>query len=290
VELPSDLPIVDHHAHLSPNGEGIGAARRFEAAGGTHLFLATQNYAPQVPFELSGYREQFETTEHLAHRIAAETRVQVYVVVAPYPIDLLAQAERLGSAAAVALQTAALDLAGQWVAEHRAVALGEVGRPHFHIPPELSESVEEVFLYALGVAREAACPAVVHCGDLDAPGYRELAETAARASFPVQKLVKHYARAVVPLQERCGLVPSYIARKELIDPIQSDPGPWFLETDFLDDPARKGAVLDVTTVPKRARAIAARGPEGLERLRIPFVDSVRSVYGFTPLARAREVV
>jgi len=283
MELPGDLPIVDHHAHLSPNGEGVGAARRFEAAGGTHLFLATQNYAGRVPEALGDYLEQFEITEALARRIHAETRVRVYVVVAPYPIDLLTQIERLGRVGAVELQHAALDLAGKWVEEERAVALGEVGRPHFPIAPELDEPVEAVFRRALEVARDAACPAVVHCGDLDASGYRNLAETAAAVSFPVHRLVKHYARSVVPPAERLGVVPSYVARKELLEPLRNDPGPWFLETDFLDDPARKGAVLDLATVPKRARAIAATGPDGVERLRVPFVDSVRAVYGFTPM-------
>ena len=285
MELPKDLPVVDHHAHLSPNGEGVGAARRFEAAGGTHLFLATQNYLPRAPLTLGEYRAQFETTEQLAQRIHAETRVVVYLVVAPYPIDLLAQIEQLGPVAAVQLQRAALELSGQWVQEQRAVALGEVGRPHFPVAPEMTEAIEEVFRHALETARDVGCPAVVHCDDLDAAGYRGLAESAAAVSFPVNRVVKHYARTRVPSPERLGIVPSYIARREVVEPAWSEPGPWFLETDFLDDPTRKGAVLDLATVPKRARALAATaGAEGLERLRVPFVDSVRSVYGFTPLA------
>ncbi|MCI4339863.1 MAG: TatD family hydrolase [Thermoplasmata archaeon] len=285
--LPADLPIVDHHLHLSPNGEGVGAARRFAAAGGTHLFLATQNYAESVPLRLEEYRAQFETTERLARQIESETRVRVYPVVAPYPIDLLHQIEKLGRVAATELQCAALDLAGSWVESQRAVALGEVGRPHFAILPEIVESVDGVFRHALEVARDAGCPAVVHCGDLDLPGYRELASFAASAAFPLHRLVKHYARTVVPSELRLGIVPSYIARKELMDAVRQDRGPWFLETDFLDDPARKGAVLDITTVPKRARAIAAAGPEGLELLRGPFIDSVRTVYGLDSLEEPR---
>ncbi|MGI0156215.1 MAG: hypothetical protein ACREDE_08840, partial [Thermoplasmata archaeon] len=63
--LPRGLPVVDHHCHLSPSGEGVGAARRFHAAGGTHLFLATQNYGPGVPTSVGDYARQFETTEQL---------------------------------------------------------------------------------------------------------------------------------------------------------------------------------------------------------------------------------
>ncbi|MCI4360577.1 MAG: TatD family hydrolase [Thermoplasmata archaeon] len=286
MELPSDLPIVDHHAHLSPGGEGVGAARRFAAAGGTDLFLATQNYGATAPTSLAEYVAQFETTERLAQQVREETHVHVHVVIAPYPIDLLAQSERLGPVGAVELQTGAIDVAGKWVREHRAVALGEVGRPHFPIDPSLLDHVDSVFRHALEVARDVGCPAVVHCADLDAAGYRELAGLAASVSFPVQRLVKHYARSLTPDSERLGVVPSYLAKRELVDQLRAERAPWFLETDFLDDPARKGAVLDLTTVPKRARAIAALGPDGVELLRRPFVDSVRVVYGFTPLGRS----
>jgi hypothetical protein len=42
-------------------------------------------------------------------------------------------------------------------------------------------------------------------------------------------------------------------------------------------------VLDLATVPRRATGVADE-PSQVERLRIPFVDSVERVYGFTPTA------
>lgn len=279
VAATAGLPIVDHHCHLSPSGEGVEAARRFRAAGGTHLFLATQNYARRLPRSVEDYAEQFRTTEALARRVVAETGVVVFVVIAPYPVDLLGQAEALGLPEAVAVQSAALDLAGRWVEEGRAVALGEVGRPHFPVAPEIAEASEAVLRHALEIARDAGCPAVVHSEDLDADGYRRLAELAAQSSFPVGRLVKHYARAVVPTVARSGVAPSFVARRDLVRDCLREPGPWFLETDFLDDPARPGAVLDLATVPRRAEAIVRSVPDGAERLRVPFEESVRSVYG-----------
>jgi TatD-related deoxyribonuclease len=280
--LPADLPVVDHHAHLHPSHEGVEAARRFRAAGGTHLFLATQSYEAACPMGLEGYRRQFETTEALARQIGGATELVVYVVVAPYPIDLLAQIEQLGLEAAVALQESALELAGRWIEEQRAVALGEVGRPHFPVDPSVGPAVEGVFRRALEVARDVRAPAVVHCEDLDADGYRGLASFAATVGFPVGRLVKHYARSFVPAPERLGIVPSFLARREAVHDARGDPGPWFLETDFLDDPRRPGAVLDIATVPRRAVALAGEGPAGVELLHRIFVDSVRTVYGFAP--------
>jgi TatD-related deoxyribonuclease len=282
VPLPSDLPIVDHHCHLSPNGEGIGAARRFAAAGGTHLLLATQNYAGTVPRTIEEYRDQFDTTFRLAQSIRSDVGLDVRCVVAPYPIDLVHAAPLLGVAAALALQREAMDLAGRFVREGRAVALGEVGLPHFDVDEPIRLACVAALDYAFAIARDAGCPAVVHSIDLDARGYRALAAQAARAGLPAHRVVKHYARSLVPREGRSGVAPSFLARRELVNTVLSEEEPWFLETDFLDDPARPGAVLDLATVPRRALAVAERGPEFVERLWIPFVRSFETVYGWRP--------
>jgi TatD-related deoxyribonuclease len=281
--LPADLPIVDHHCHLSPSGEGIRAAERFARAGGTHLFLATQNYGGSPILSLGTYTEQFDTTEALARRVAEETLVVAYPVLAPYPIDLLATQSALGLDAAVQLQMSALELAGRRVRDHRAVALGEVGRPHFPVDDRpLASASETLFDFALGVARDSDCPVVVHCEDLSDEGYRAMVARARRAGLRPERLIKHYARArYVPPELEEGPSRSYLARRELVREVLDDPPPWFLETDFLDDPARPGAVLDLTTVPKRAQWVAGQLPDRLERLRVPFEESVRKVYGLT---------
>ncbi len=280
--IPRGLPVVDHHCHLSPDGEGVRAAERFHAAGGTHLFLATQNYGRRPLTALPQYAEQFETTASLARQVTDRTGVVVYPVVAPYPIDLLEAAEALGTSAALDLHRAALDLAGRWVRERKAVALGEVGRPHFAVPPELAAAGEDAFRHALAVAHEVGCPVVVHSDDLTSVGYRELARLASDARLPPSHVVKHYARSRVSSSESAGVVPSYLARRELVSSVVGDAAPWFLETDFLDDPNRPGAVLDLATVPRRAAAIAARSAEAADGLFRPFVESVERVYGWRP--------
>jgi TatD-related deoxyribonuclease len=276
------LPVVDHHCHLSLAGEGTRAAARFQAAGGTHLFLATQNYEGKVPTDLDAYRRQFEATERLARDVRSACGVVVYVVIAPYPVDLVGAAASLGTSAALDLHYQALDLAGRWVKEARAVALGEVGWPHFPVAPEIAQASRAAFVHALEVARDVGCPAVVHSPDLDDAGWHELEEVARAAGLPGRRVVKHYARVRRAPAPGDGAVPSYLARRELVNEVLSDPGPWFLETDYLDDPTRPGAVLDLATVPRRAASLARRSPSEAERLAIPFVRSVQQVYGVTP--------
>jgi TatD-related deoxyribonuclease len=204
--------------------------------------------------------------------------VTVLCVLAPYPVDLIQQSATLGIEAAIALHRGALTDAVHRVAEHRAVALGEVGSCHFPVSEPLAEAGRVVFQAALESARDADCPVVVHSADLDAAGYAALARTASDAGVPAHHLVKHYARQPIP-SARVGVVPSYLAQRDLVHQVRDLPGPWFLETDYLDDPRRPGAVLDLATVPRRAHAIAQDGPEAVERLRTPFVTSVERVYG-----------
>jgi len=280
--IPRGLPVVDHHCHLSPTGDGVRAVERFRSAGGTHLFLATQNYEGTVPLSLETYERQFETTWTLAERAREEVGVRIYPVLAPYPIDLVEASARLGRVRALALHVGALDLAGRWVREKKAVALGEVGRPHFPVSEEVAGLVEEAFRHALTVAHDSDCPVVVHSPDLTEEGFRELAERARAVGLPAERVVKHYARSRLVPGSGGGVVPSYLARRELTRDVMRDPGPWFLETDYLDDPRRPGAVLDIATVPRRADAFADGMEQGADRLWVPFVESVERVYGWRP--------
>jgi TatD-related deoxyribonuclease len=280
--LPADLPVVDHHCHLSPQGDAEAAVERFARAGGTHLFLSTQSYEARPPRSVEEYRAQFETTEALARRARERTGVVVYPVVAPYPVDLVEQAAALGLEAAADLHRAALRLAGRWVAERRAVALGEVGRPHFPVSEAIAAAADAAFAFALETARDADCPAVVHSEDLDAEGYDALGRLADGVGLARERVVKHYARRVRPPREEAGVVPSYLAGRSVLDEVGSRDVPWFLETDYLDDPRRPGAVLDLATVPRRASAWIAREPDGAERLRVPFQTAVERVYRIRP--------
>jgi TatD-related deoxyribonuclease len=202
--------------------------------------------------------------------------------VAPYRIDLARLVPDVGSAAALQIHCAALDLAGAWVREGRAVALGEVGRAHFPVGSEVAEAIDASFVHAMEVAKEVGCPLVVHSSDLDAAGFQELADRAREIGIPPEHIVKHYARSRVTAVDRQGVVPSYLARRELVREVRDDPAPWFLETDFLDDRTRPGAVLDLATVPRRALAMAEEGPGSADRLFVPFVESVEKVYGWRP--------
>lgn len=289
-EVLFDLPIVDHHAHLRPGPSALQAASAFARQGGTHLFLATQNYLPRTPRSLEEYRTQFDTTEELARAVEQGSGLRVFVVLAPYPIDLVHGHEALGLVGAEELQHAAIDLALDRVREGRAVALGEVGRAHFPIDEPVKEALERVLDHALAGARQAGCPAVLHTGDLDASGYAELSQRVRQSGLSAEKALKHYARTYVPPEGRSGLTPSFLAKRDVVRSALGEGGPFFFETDFLDDPTRPGVALPLETVARRARSLLtscepSRFEELIRALSIPFEEAPRKVYGLE-LSRA----
>jgi TatD-related deoxyribonuclease len=278
---PFPLPIVDHHAHLRPGARGLEAAAKFEKLGGSHMFLATQNYVPHPPTTLDDYRTQFETTIDIAGKVEENTTVKVFPVIAPYPVDMVEVAKKHGLEMAEKLQCDALQLAGKYVSEKKAVALGEAGRAHFPIEAPMREAMERVLIRAMEVARDVGCPIVLHTEDFNEATYRSMAQTAKKVGIPPEKVIKHYARAYFPPASRHEVVPSFLAKRELVLKALEDKGTWFLETDYLNDPERPGKVLSLETIPRRVHWIGAMmdSPTMVEKLSTPFVKAPKKVYG-----------
>lgn len=53
------------------------------------------------------------------------------------------------------------------------------------------------------------------------------------------------------------------SRKAAREALKND-GPFLLETDYIDDPERPGAVMSINSVPKRVKALLASGEMSLE--------------------------
>ena len=217
-----------------------------------------------------------------------DTGVSVYPVVAPYPVDLVEAAPLLGLPAALDLHRAALDLAGGGSATDARWHSARSADPTSRFSEDLAGPAMRRSVMRWRSPATSGCPVIVHSADLDPEGYRRLADEASRAGVAGGKVVKHYARQRIAPADARGIVPSYLARREIVRHVLDDPAPWFFETDFLDDPQRKGAVLDLETVPGGPGSIAESPEYGSERLWVPFVDSVERVYGWRPELSERE--
>ena len=78
----------------------------------------------------------------------------------------------------------------------------------------------------------------------------ELSKIADKVSFPKSRLVKHYG-GIGSIENSHGLTVSLLASNGNIEYASKNNHSHMLETDYLDDPKRPGAVLGPKTVPRK---------------------------------------
>lgn len=267
-----ETPILDHHMHLDPvNGEGAAAAERFAAAGGTHLLVLNKpSWTLSDRTDERAFRETFELTCEVAAAAGERIPGRAWPVVGVHPALLSRLRERgYEPAEAGAFMRAGLEIAAEFVADGPAVAL-KSGRPHYEVEEAVWAASNATLRHALGLGAEVGCPVQLHTEGGNA--FPDVAEWAGERGLAPEQVVVHYAEG--PIE---GAIPSVISDKEnLVAAAESD-GPFFMETDFMDDPDRPGAVLGVRTVPRRVRWLREQGYEAaIERAH---VETPARVYG-----------
>ena len=272
--MESDTPILDDHLHLDPvNGKPREAVADFAQAGGTHLLVLNKpSWTLGVDVDRKeDFREGFDHTIE-----ATETAKQVlpgraWTVLGVHPglISRLVDDRDFAVDGARELMEAGLDVAAEYVAEGRALAL-KSGRPHYPVSNEVRKASNQVLRHALSLAGELDCILQLHTEDTD--DLSEVGEWAAERGVSEERVVKHYASGPVS-----GATASVIARKDELRAAADSDEPFLMETDFLDDPDRPGAVLGPKTVPRRARWLREEGyGEAVERAH---VETPARVYG-----------
>ena len=246
--------ILDNHLHLQFRGENVLAVKRFERAGGTHINLTNvPNYS--YPFDENYYCKIYEDTIKLAKVVRKETNVEVLLTIGPYPVDLVKLLERgwkLDEARNFMLQ--GMELAAKYVAEGRANAIGEIGRPHFSVSDEVWSTSNEILIEGMKMAKEVGAPVILHTESATEETFRELADMAEKSGISKDRVIKHYSPPLIDSRNH-GIFPSLIASRKNVREALKQGTRFLLETDFLDEPTRKNAVLPIDSVPKRAKWI-----------------------------------
>lgn len=253
------MAIFDNHFHLDPRGLYLDAAKMFRKAGGTHLMLTHLPY-DDLPLAAAGdYEAAFGRTLLTADRVRERVGITVFVALGPYPVDLLALDERLGLRAAVEAMKGGMDLAADHVRQGKATALGEIGRPHFRVASDLWGASNEVLRHGMELAKDVDCAVVLHTEDPTPATFEEFARMADAVGLPRGRVVKHHAPPLVLPAETAGVVPSVLAREDHLREALRKGGPFLMETDYIDDPRRPGAVLGPATVPRKTAKLRNLG-------------------------------
>ena len=265
-----DGPVLDNHFHLNRRGLFLDAARGFKQAGGTDVVLVHCPDFSAPPETYDGHREAYADTLAMAQSVRTEVELGVRVVLGPHPAAFAHQFERWvveegqsGRERAVQNYRHSIDAALHFVHEGQAHAIGEVGRPHWPVSDEIWDLSNELLEETMHLAAQEGIPLQLHVEGESASTYPDLAQRAVRQGMDLLKLVRHYSPPDVRSENTHGLTPSVLCGKgaieRLLETHEAARNGFFLETDYMDDPRRPGAVLGPKTVPKRTRQLLEGG-------------------------------
>jgi len=255
-------PILDQHIHLDRSNRFLDAVTEFVGAGGTGIMLVHKpGFSSDLPTDLDGYRAAYSDTLGMAEEVRAAFGIGVGTVLGPHPVAWEHQTESLGLERATELHLEAVGLALDHIDAGDAVCLGEVGRPHYPVSDETWSAANEMLREVMALAAGAGISIQLHVEDNGETTCREIAALCDEAGLARDRAIRHYAPADVGTDFTHGLAATVSVGRgsveALVETAVNANAPWGMETDFLDDPRRPGAVLGPKTVPKRTQQLCA---------------------------------
>ena len=255
-------PIFDQHLHLDRNNRFLDAVSDFSKSGGTAIMLVHKpEFSRSLPTDRQGYEKVYSETISMAEEIRRNFDLEVGVALGPHPVTWETQIANLGLKKSTELHLEAVSLALEHIDSGTANCLGEVGRPHYPVAEEIWEEANEMLLEVLSMASSAKTSVQLHVEDNDDVTCHELSQLCRSAGLPLGRAIRHYAPPNVSAEFTHGLSATVNVGKGSIATLTETANraisPWGMETDFLDDKNRPGAVLGPKTVPKRTQELAS---------------------------------
>ena len=269
-----DTPILDNHLHLDPDaGRGLDAVADFVHLGGTHLLVVNKPswHLGDVPESAADFDHAFAVTLDVVDGATGVLPGRAWPVLGVHPglVSRLVDDAGLAPAAAADLMCAGLDRAAEHVRRGDALAL-KSGRPHYDVSDAIWAASNEVMRHAFELGAELDCAVQLHTEAAD--DLTEVAAWAEERGLPAHRVVKHYAGGRL-----AGPTPSVMSDKDRLKTAAEAGEPFLMETDFVDESDRPGAVLGPKTVPRRVRWLLEDGyDDAVERAH---VETPQQVYG-----------
>ena len=254
------------------------AVKDFEKAGGTHFVLCQLPMINRVIRD-KNYKSCYKLTLDMADTIRSTSKIGVFVTVGPYPVDYIKLRERFGRNKAVDIMKKGIDEAAKLCEENEIIAIGEIGRPHFPVDEQTMNDSNIILNYGMKRARDVNVPVVLHTESTTPEHCKNLVEMGKRAGIPINKIVKHYSPPLILESENHGLMPSVLSSEKNILTALKKGTRFMMETDYLDDPNRPGAVLGPKTVPKRTNELIKNEILSEEQAFTIHVENPSKTYG-----------
>ncbi|WP_435144283.1 TatD family hydrolase [Halobaculum sp. P14] len=272
-------PVLDDHLHLDPaHARGMDAVEDFARLGGTHLLVVNKPswHLGVEADEPADFRAVFEETISVVAEATELLRGRAWPVLGVHPglISRLVDDRGFAPEEARELMCGGLDVAAEYVADGRALAL-KSGRPHYDVDDAVWAASNDVMRHAFELGADLDCAVQLHTETTD--DLTEVASWAADAGMPAERVVKHYASGSL-----VGPTPSVMCEKDWLVTAAERGDPFLMETDYVDDPDRPGAVMGPKTVPRRVRWLLEEGYD--DAVALAHVETPATVYGIDTVA------
>jgi TatD-related deoxyribonuclease len=269
--------LFDNHLHLRRDGRFLDAVREFQNAGGTH-FILCQYPMPGLVMKEKSYKACYQETLQMAEEIRAVVGIGVFVVVGPYPVDILPLQEKFGRETAITIMRKGIEEAAVLCKEQKCIAIGEIGRPHFPVDQQILQDSNDILCYGMQKAKDVGVPVVLHTESTTPSQCKEFVEIGKNVGLNPEKIVKHFSPPLITYNENFGLMPSVLASKKNIVEALHKGTRFLMETDYMDDPRRPGAVLGPKTVPKLIKNLLTKNMITEKQVHMIHVENPQKTY------------
>ena len=269
--------IFDNHMHLRRDGRYLDAVKEFRKAGGTHFILCQYPMVHQV-IKQKTYKNVFQKTVDMAVEIQKNIDIKVFTTVGPYPVDYIKLKEKFATEQAISLMKEGMDTAADFCKDGKSIGIGEIGRPHFPVDQEIMKESNEILAYGMKQAKKIDVPVVLHTETTTPNQCEELMHMGKKVGLKTSKIVKHYSPPLIQPEENFGLMPSVLASKKNIRKAIEKGTRFLMETDYIDDLKRPGAVLSPKTVPRRTMELLENNLATPEEIAIIHQENPQKTY------------
>jgi TatD-related deoxyribonuclease len=247
--------------HLDRKNRFFEAVNEFIISGGTAINLVHKPDFSDLPKTPSDYRKAYQNTLEMATEVRNKFGITVSVILGPHPVVWEHQIHTMGLEKSSSLHLQAVKIALEYISSGHAICLGEVGRPHYPVSDEIWDASNDLLLKIMKLAAEAKTSIQLHVEDNGEKTYSDLAILCDKAKLSRHLAIRHYAPANISEEFTHGLSVTVSVGKDsiskIVETLPMSNSYWGMETDFLDDEKRPGAVLGPKTIPKRTQQLSS---------------------------------
>lgn len=271
--------VSDNHLHVNPV-KGLGpveVARRFRKEGGGFCVLVSLLTWSLgfPPCELSSFEKLYQLTVESC-QIMNREGVATICMLGIHPAEIQKMIEKGWSLdKIVSFVDECMKMVKKYIDEGRAHGIGEVGRPHWPVSERDWEIHEKVLERCLEHARDMNVPVHLHLERKGLETVESIGRLVNKIGNRRYSVVLHHAEgSIVERAWELGLAPSVPVGKRQDFEIALKCRPvYVVESDYLDDPSRPGAVITPWSLAKKVRKL------GVEMVRKICIENMRIIYG-----------